>query len=97
MAPLLFAKCGGTSCDEAIWLVFVAQGPGERPLWNPSAGGILPLPCLELRMFMCPLWRGWIGIFADGACQIQLRFWLGEGSEQVEDYKTDLARRWNTR
>lgn len=30
MAPLLLTKHGGRPCGEAIWLVFVAQGPGER-------------------------------------------------------------------
>jgi len=48
LAPLLLTKCGGTPCGEAIWLVFVAQGSSERLLWNLSAGGILPLPWLEL-------------------------------------------------
>lgn len=48
MAPLPLTKCGGTPCGEAIWAVFVAQGPGARLLRNFSAGGILPPPWLEL-------------------------------------------------
>lgn len=36
-----------------------------------------------------------MGMFADGACQILLRYWLGEGSEQVENGKADLTRRSN--
>lgn len=52
MAPLLLTKRGGTPCGEAIWLVFVAQGPGGRLLWNPPAGGILPPPWLELCVFV---------------------------------------------
>lgn len=51
-------------------------------------GGIYLFPGWSCEC-LCPFWKGWIGIFADGTCQIQLRYWLGEGSEQVENDRTD--------
>lgn len=54
MAPLLWTKCGGTPRGEAIWPEFGAREPGERLLRDPTAGGILPFPWLELRVFV---WR----------------------------------------
>lgn len=95
MAPLLLTKCGGTLCGEAIWLVFVAQGPGERLLWNPSAGGIFTssLPG-AVNVYVSTLERLDRDI-CRWACQFQLRYCLGEGSAQAEDDKTDLPRRWS--